>query len=172
MKNADFVSRLRIAFGDDTAADVARRLSLPHATVNNYFHGRMPSPEVLILITDETNVSLTWLLTGRGEQYIGDPAPADIGRVLQTLIANIVDERLSKSREMPDTAVYDLRQAIAEMNDPQKILKAWCAHDGFKVPKDFGVVFFQGWETMSDDEKADAIRDARRVIERNQRHSS
>jgi transcriptional regulator with XRE-family HTH domain len=49
-------------------ADIARRIgSYRHATIRNYFQGRLPAPEVLIKIANETNVSLNWLLTGDGE---------------------------------------------------------------------------------------------------------
>src|SRR5690606_18488924 len=57
-----FQERLSSAFGNASMAEIARRINAPHATVRNYFQGRMPAPEVLIKIANETNVSLNWLL--------------------------------------------------------------------------------------------------------------
>jgi hypothetical protein len=44
-----FKERLAQAFGFATMAQIARRLGIPHATVRNYFGGRLPAPEVLII---------------------------------------------------------------------------------------------------------------------------
>ena len=54
----DFIDRLNTAFDNVTMADVARRLKIPHATVRNYYQGRLPASEVLIKIANETGVSL------------------------------------------------------------------------------------------------------------------
>ena len=70
-----FQDRLKQVFDNASMAEIARRLELPHATVRNYFQGRMPAPEVLIKIANETNVSLNWLLTGKGELFAGGAAP-------------------------------------------------------------------------------------------------
>ena len=67
--NSGFVDRLRAAFGDASMAVVARRLGIPHATVRNYYQGRLPAPEVLIKIAAETGISLNWLLMGTGEMF-------------------------------------------------------------------------------------------------------
>ncbi|HEX3101046.1 MAG TPA: helix-turn-helix domain-containing protein, partial [Pyrinomonadaceae bacterium] len=66
MDNKDFVVRLRKTFEGESMADVARRLKIPHATVRNYYLGRLPAPEVLMKIANETGVSLNWLLIGAG----------------------------------------------------------------------------------------------------------
>lgn len=66
----NFSDRLKEAFSDASMAEIARRLGLPHATVRNYFQGRLPAAEILSRIADETNVSLNWLLTGAGPRYI------------------------------------------------------------------------------------------------------
>ena len=74
----EFSERLGEAFDFATMAAIARRLGVPHATVRNYFGGRMPSPEVLIKIARETNVSLNWLLTGTGERFVRYDRPIDL----------------------------------------------------------------------------------------------
>lgn len=161
-------------------ADIARRIGLPHATVRNYFGGRLPAPEVLIKIADVTNVSLNWLLTGKGEMYAGDPKGLDIGLVLDARIAEIVDRKLAQ-RFDPDVVQlgtidepepFDVGSAIETLGDPQRVMAEWFKFEGRKYPKDFGVVFFQGWESFSDDERIDAIHDAKKVLDRTLRNKA
>src|SRR6476661_617110 len=92
----EFSERLGEAFDNATMAVIARRLGVPHATVRNYFGGRMPSPEVLIKIAGETNVSLNWLLTGNGEKLLRYDRAVDLGTVLEQKIEQIVDAKLSQ----------------------------------------------------------------------------
>lgn len=169
MKTA-FADRLSEAFDNATMAGIARRLAVPHATVRNYFGGRMPSPEVLIKIARETNVSLNWLLTGTGEKFVRYDRPYDIGRALEEKITQIVDEKLSERLGAPDPnpqpTYYEIESAVRRLNDPQKIMSEWFRHDGLEYPQDFGVVFFKGWESFSEAEKLDAVRDARKVLDR------
>jgi hypothetical protein len=42
----------------------------------------------------------------------------------------------------------------------------WFRFEGKKYPKDFGIVFFQGWESFTQSERLDAIRDAKKVLDR------
>ncbi|MEO8650305.1 MAG: helix-turn-helix domain-containing protein [Acidobacteriota bacterium] len=169
----DFAERLRQAFDFGTMADIARRIDVPHATVRNYFHGRMPAPEVLIKIANETNVSLNWLLIGKGEMYTSGRVP-DIGKLLEAGIESIIDRKLAERRAEPvqelgavdEPPEFDIDAAMQKYGDPERIMNAWFRHEGRKYPKDFGVVFFQGWETFSAAERLDAIRDAKKVLDR------
>lgn len=164
----DFVQRLRITFDDASMAVVARRLGVPHATVRNYFQGRLPAPEVLIKIASETGISINWLLMGVGEMYVGDLKSIELGRFIETKITEMIDRRFAgkPSRVRPEPKSFDVEAAVARFGDPTKIMNAWFRHEGRKVPRDYGVVFFRGWETFSTDQKADAIRDAKRVLDR------
>jgi len=45
-------------------------------------------------------------------------------------------------------------------------MSEWFRHEGRRAPKDFGVIFFQGWETYTDAEKAEAVKDAKKVLDR------
>ena len=93
--NDEFSRRLSQAFDFARMSDIARRIGVPHATVRNYFHGRMPAPEVLIKIAGETNVSLNWLLTGNGDVYVGPGPQWDLGQILEAKIGEIVDRKLA-----------------------------------------------------------------------------
>jgi|SRR5215203_4270887 len=173
----EFSERLGEAFDKATMAVIARRLGVPHATVRNYFGGRMPSPEVLIKIARETNVSLNWLLTGTGEKFVRYDRAVDLGAVLERKIEQIVDaklaERLGTTVPKPRPAVpeFDVEGAVRRLNDPQRVMSEWFAFEGREYPQDFGVVFFQGWESFSEGEKLDAVRDARKVLDRTLRRT-
>jgi transcriptional regulator with XRE-family HTH domain len=172
--NEEFSQRLQRAFDFATMADIARRIGVPHATVRNYFHGRMPAPEVLIKIATETNVSLNWLLTGNGEMYVGPRPNVDLGKLIEEHVSNIVDQKLAE-RSSPGVMelgnidlppAFDVREAVRKFDDPQRIMNKWFRHEGRKYPQDYGVAFFAGWESYSEEEKIEAIRDAKRVLDR------
>lgn len=173
-----FQERLGRIFDNRSMADIARRIGLPHATVRNYFGGRLPAPEVLIKIAEVTNVSLNWLLTGKGEMYAGDPKGLDIGLVIDARIAEIVERKLAERLEpdvqqlgtIDEPQPFDVAVAINKFGDPQRVMAEWFKFEGRKYPKDFGVVFFQGWESFSDDDRVDAIHDAKKVLDRTLRN--
>lgn len=174
MMSDEFTQRLQRAFDYASMAEIARRIGVPHATVRNYFQGRMPAPEVLIKIANETNVSLNWLLTGKGEMFLASNPKLDLDRILEERILDIIDRRLSERSgqsvqylgSVDEAPSFDIVAAINKYDDPQKVMGEWFKHEGRKYPKDYGVVFFQGWETYSDAEKMEAVQDAKKVLDR------
>ena len=46
------------------------------------------------------------------------------------------------------------------------VMRKWFAHEGREYPTDYGVVFFRGWRSFSPDEKIEAVKDAKRVLDR------
>lgn len=174
MENTEFVKRLAMTFDGATMAVVARRLGIPHATVRNYYkEGRLPAPEVLIKIANVTGVSLNWLLLGRGEMYAGELPPLDLGRFIEAKIGEIVDRRLAAINIPVDELgsidtppEFDIETAVTIYSDPQTIMNEWFIYEGREVPADYGVVFFRGWESFTEDEKIAAVRDAKRVLDR------
>jgi transcriptional regulator with XRE-family HTH domain len=63
-----FGSRLKIAFKNASNVEIAKILGMTETAVRNYLKKRVPKAEVLILISDKTNCSIHWLLTGEGPQ--------------------------------------------------------------------------------------------------------
>jgi len=163
-----FEERLSNAFGNVSMAEIARRINAPHATVRNYFQGRMPAPEVLIKIAKETNVSLNWLLIGSGEMFAPNAQPIDIGKAIDDRIEQIVERKLAESLQKTpkQKQIFDVGSAIMKLNDPHSVMSEWFAFEGREYPRDFGVAFFRGWETYSREEKLDAINDAKKVLDR------
>lgn len=174
--DGEFTERLKIVFEFASMAEVARRIGVPHATVRNYFQGRMPAPEVLIKIANETNVSLNWLLLGTGEMYVSGREPLDVGKVIDRRIEEIVDRRLAERAgevqnlgEIDAPPPFDIEAAIRKYDDPQRVMSDWFAHETREYPQDFGVIFFQGWASFSPEDKIDAVKDAKRVLDRSLR---
>jgi transcriptional regulator with XRE-family HTH domain len=96
----EFIERLTRAFDNDPMAEVARRLGVPHATVRNYYQGRHPAPEVLIKMSDESGVSLNWLLTGKGDMYAGGMIePIGLGTFMEDKIAQMIGEMIDQKLE-------------------------------------------------------------------------
>ncbi len=172
--NNDFIMRLRKTFEGESMADVARRLKIPHATVRNYFNGRLPAPEVLMKIANETGVSLNWLLIGAGDMYGGQRPPIGLGRFLEERIVEIVDQRLAslgkdvvaELKTVDFRAAFDVEAAVLNLDDPQAVMGEWLRHEGREYPQDYGVVFFRGWETFSHEDRVAALYDAKRVLDR------
>ena len=171
--NEEFRKRLERAFDYASMADIARRIGVPHATVRNYFGGRLPAPEVLIKIANQTDVSLNWLLTGKGEMLLGVSPKLDLGRIFEERINDIIDRRLASHnlgdvRDLGeiDAPAFDIETAVRTHDDPQRVMNEWFSFEGREYPEDYGVVFFQGWSSYSPAEKIEAIRDAKKVLDR------
>ena len=155
-------------------AEVARQLKIPHATVRNYYLGRLPAPEVLIKIANETSVSLNWLLTGVGDMYGGQRPPIGLGKFLEERISEIVDQKLatlseevvSDLKNVDFRDAFDVEAAVLKLNDPQAVMSEWFHHEGREYPQDYGIVFFRGWETFSIEDRVAAVLDAKRVLDR------
>lgn len=70
IKHAEFVDRLIDAFGTNKASVIKERLGISYQAVSNYLSKkRLPSAEILVLISDRTSCSIDWLLTGRGKKF-------------------------------------------------------------------------------------------------------
>ncbi|MGQ0543376.1 MAG: helix-turn-helix domain-containing protein [Blastocatellia bacterium] len=169
-----FQDRLSQAFGFATMAEVARRIGVPHATIRNYFQGRLPSPEVLIKIANETHVSLNWLLAGTGEMYLPGSEPLDLDKLIDRRIGELIDRKLNERSvetvqnlgTVDEAPAFDVELAVKKYRDPQRVMSEWFLYEGRDYPQDFGVVFFQGWETYTPEEKVEAVKDAKRVLDR------
>ena len=99
--------------------------------------------------------------------------PLDFDRFLERKIEEILERKLAPpSSEVQNLGTidepppFDIEAAIAKFNDPQRVVSEWFKYEGRRAPKDFGVIFFQGWESYSDAEKAEAVKDAKKVLDR------
>ena len=170
--NDEFVSRLGKAFEGKSMAKVARQLRVPHATVRNYFLGRLPSPEVLIKIANETGVSLNWLLTGKGGMYVENRGAVSVDQLIEERITEMVEQKITEALKKrgitapPPPRHFDVEEAVHRLDDPERVMSEWLSFEGRQYPSDYGVVFFRGWESFSPEDKIAAVRDAKRVLDR------
>ena len=171
--NEDFQARLKKMFNFASMADIARIIEVPHATVRNYFAGRLPAPEVLIKIANATNISLNWLLLGQGEMYAAKRRSLDLNTLLEDKIDEILVRKLGpESAPIQDLGsvdsppAFDVERAVKQLGDPQKVMNEWFKHEGRKYPRDYSVIFFQGWDSYTENERIEALRDAKKVLDR------
>lgn len=172
--NSEFAERLKLAFDNATMAEIARRIGVPHATIRNYFQGRMPAADVLIKIGEHTGVSLNWLLTGQGPVHVTATRRVDLDRLLEERIVEVVERVLGERGvtvaedlgSIDQPPAFDVIGAIRRFGNPQMVMSEWFRHEGREYPEDYGVVFFQGWDSFTAEEKVDAVRDAKKVLDR------
>ncbi|MCC6328965.1 MAG: helix-turn-helix domain-containing protein [Acidobacteria bacterium] len=89
-----------------------------------------------------------------------------INLVVNKLIRTSVKDRQAEPQDFGTVDEFDFSRAMEETNDPHEIMRRWFTSEGREYPEDFGVVFFQGWESFSEQEKLDAINDAKKVLDR------
>src|SRR5437868_11784762 len=141
--NDEFRERLKQTFDYATMAEIARRLGIPHATVRNYFGGRLPAPEVLMKIAAKTGVSLNWLLLGTGQIYLPGAKPVDFNKLIEDKINAVLDRRLSNLTEekvrdlgvVDSDAGFDVESAVNRWGDPERVLNEWFTFEGREYPQ-------------------------------------
>jgi transcriptional regulator with XRE-family HTH domain len=103
VKLKNFAHRLKLVFPGQSVAEIARKLGVPHPTVSNYFkHNRVPATEILTKIADETDVSLTWLLTDKGPQWVISTDESEAGGKTEDLKEDgISHSRLPEATKPP-----------------------------------------------------------------------
>ena len=91
--------RLCDACGSSRPADIQRTLKISYQTVKNYLNGRLPSAEMLILISERTGCSIDWLLTGRGKKILqgsastsAPPAARQIEESVRRICVEVINE--------------------------------------------------------------------------------
>jgi repressor LexA len=77
--NKSFGRRLREAFGNRKNVEIARELGVSESGVKNYLEGRIPSAEMLVTISNLTNRSVDWLVTGEGPEFLNGQAGLEEG---------------------------------------------------------------------------------------------
>lgn len=68
-ENTDFVQRLIEVCETSKPAKMAKVLEVSYQAAKNYLQGRLPDTNVLMTISQKTNYSLDWLITGEGKKF-------------------------------------------------------------------------------------------------------
>lgn len=85
-------------------------------------------------------------------------------------ITNIVHNALQRAippQAPAAVAEFDLETEIRDGLPPDVIMSKWLIYEGKEPPQDYGLLMFGGWETMTPEERTDALRDAKKVLDRN-----
>ena len=173
MARSEFGIRLKQAFAPLNNKEIAAKLGVVPSAVQNYLGGRMPDGSTLLRISQLTGCDIHWLLTGENSHDVNQQPvePISLDSVFERRMREIVREELRQTpvQDLGSVDEFDLETAVERYDDPQAIMAEWFRHDGLQPPEDYGIVFFKGWKTFSKAEKADALRDARRVLNRSKK---
>lgn len=133
---SDFGERLKQAYESHTVADLARKMGVTHQAAKNYVEGRLPAAERLLEISNSTGCSIDWLLTGLGTKY------------------------------RSNVPVFDLERSVDEHDDWHGVITDWFDFDGREMPDTLGASFMGGWNRLSRQQKIDAIRDLKMLLDK------
>jgi hypothetical protein len=71
-----FAVRFIEACGTSHPVKIQQLLNISYQAAKNYLDGRVPEPQILMIIAEKTPYSIHWLLTGRGKKFVDhDPGP-------------------------------------------------------------------------------------------------
>ncbi len=106
--NEDFVKRFIEVCGTSKPGDIAGLLEISYQTVLNYLSGRLPESGILIKISEKTNYSLNWLLTGKGGKFVDKVPIEDSENLLKNMLETLSPEMLENLNHFFDN--YELKK--------------------------------------------------------------
>jgi len=118
-----FGERLRDAFNGAKNVEIAKQLGVSEAAVRNYLDGRIPSAELLVLISNRTKCSIHWLITGRGSKWVndstdlGEESPIYFGEKEQEIIQDLALQKGRAFDEEVRELVLDRLKALGLVTD-------------------------------------------------------
>lgn len=169
MARSAFGRRLKEIFDNATNKHIAAKIGVSAPAVQNYLDGRVPPAETLIKIMEVTDCDLHWLLTGRKRSVSTRSQAIFDEELLEQRIREIVREEIAAVSPVQDLGAvdeFDLASAIERYDDPHKVMAAWFLAEGRKLPDDYGIIFFEGWETFSREQKLEAVLEAKKALDR------
>lgn len=164
----EFGKRLRHAFGNADNTTIAGKLEVTPAAVSNYFKGRVPDAEKLLLIAKLTNCNLHWLLTGEEaptkevtvERKVIDPI---IDReILRELIRQVMREEMA-IQDLGRVDGFDLDAEIERGGGDAEILGRWYKAGGRELPPDFLGMLPKVEEGLS---RREMLQEMKKVLDR------
>jgi hypothetical protein len=96
----NFGQRFAAVCGTAKPSQIQQLLGISYQAAKNYLCGRMPAPEMLILIQERTSCSIDWLLTGRGKPFVdttakqgAPPATDEMETFIRRIVVEVINER-------------------------------------------------------------------------------
>lgn len=103
VENSQFIDRFIEVCESDKAVKIKQLLNISDQAARNYLSGRLPTPEILLTIADQTPYSIHWLLTGRGRKFVD--------HAFEKNALAISDEMLVTIRRICTEVFQELQQA-------------------------------------------------------------
>ena len=72
-----FSERFIEVCGSSQPVEIAQLLNISYQAAKNYLQGRLPDSNTLRTISEKTNYSINWLLTGEGEKFVKNAVNKD-----------------------------------------------------------------------------------------------
>ncbi len=106
-ENILFTERFVEVCGSSQPNDIARLLNISYQAAKNYLQGRLPDSKVLKTISEKTNYSINWLLTGHGDKFIKNSINQDtliLSDQMRTFVREICLEVIGEMLNTQDNA--------------------------------------------------------------------
>lgn len=168
--------RLVSAFNAKDLKDVATKLDEKYTSLHNWASGRRDFPtKILIKIAKLTNVSIDWILTGEGDKPLKPSDRVNLDETIRKIVREIVREEfelfVTENKQIPIQDLgaidaFDLEKSIKKYNSVDKVLEDWYRHEGKDIPEGFSGFLYQGWENLSFDEKVEAIKQQKKLLDK------
>lgn len=162
---AKIFSRILEALDAKNAPEVARKLGITKQAVYDW-QKSTPSLDNLLKVSESTNTSLHWLLTGDGERNIRSVSTVNFEEVLDERIRRVVRDELSTMpvRDLGTIDEFDVASAVKKYDNALPVLRDWYEHDKLPLPE-ISSLSFHGWDEMTFKQKVDHVRFVRKTIE-------
>lgn len=107
-----------------TQADLAKVLGCSPSSISNAERGNeLPSPQLLVTLLRIYNVSIDWLLTGKGGMYVSPISYEDLKRIADLFLV-FADCRVHRFasfiKESPEEKVDAVIEIIRNLENPKK----------------------------------------------------
>lgn len=101
-KMSAFGERLKEAFETNKIGEIARKMDVSYQAAKNYIEGRIPDADKLKEISDSTNCSIHWLITGKGNKELTDTKVVGLINEdnLKQVIREVVQEEISNGIQL------------------------------------------------------------------------
>lgn len=94
-KLSTFGQRLLEAFGDDVPkGKIAEVLGVKASAVSNYLQDRIPDADKLQAVSDFTNCSIHWLITGEGEKFLNSEKKVNLDDTFREIVRDMIREEI------------------------------------------------------------------------------
>ena len=104
-KAIDVVERLKAVFGVNSYSELAEKVGTSKSTIGGWVHRDTVPYSECVRVALELNVSLDWLLLGRGEQHV-PPAPQAGGQDVSNVLGSQPDLPASMGEQLRALARY------------------------------------------------------------------